>query len=87
MAEVPAVHKTHLDNLRAGKLPEQVDLSELDRTDSSALALLLEWQAYARARGRRIKFTYPPQSLEMLARLSQTDALLGWNDSNGPDQK
>lgn len=67
-----------------GTLPEQVDLSEVDRVDSAGLAFLLELQARAAANGKTIDFRFPPASLKVLARLSQVEGLLGWTVSDEP---
>ena len=67
-----------------GALPEQVDLSEVERVDSAGLAFLLELQARAAASGRTIDFRFPPTSLQVLARLSQVEGLLGWTASDDP---
>lgn len=79
MAEVPDIHRSSQNAFRSGQFPDRIDLAGLRRTDSSGLALLLEWQAQARAHGRQIEFTNPPQSLLVLARLSQAGQLLGWD--------
>ncbi len=76
---VPAVHAASRVACRLGRLPECIDLSELQQVDSAGLALLLEWQAQARAAGRQIEFANPPESLRVLAELSQADTLLGWS--------
>ncbi|MFU8831848.1 MAG: STAS domain-containing protein [Wenzhouxiangella sp.] len=85
MQEVPAVYQKSLADRKAGPLPDQVDLAGLERTDSSALALLLEWQSWARAQGQQIEFANPPESLQILAGLSQTGDLLGW--TSGEEQQ
>lgn len=85
MQEVPAVYRKSLADRKSGQLPDQIDLAGLERTDSSALALLLEWQSWAREKGRRIEFLNPPESLQILAGLSQTGDLLGW--TSGEEQQ
>ncbi len=87
MAEVPEVYRASQAQFGEDNIPERIDLSGVKRSDSSALALLVDWQARARARGRRIEFANPPQSLLVLARLSESDRLLGWNTANGEDQQ
>ncbi len=67
-----------------GALPEQIDLSDIERVDSAGLSLLLELQARAAASGRTIDFRFPPTSLKVLARLSQVEELLGWDHSDQP---
>ncbi len=59
-------------------LPEVIDLAEVTSTDSSALALLLEWRSWAEQSGATIRFVNIPRSLCILASLSQIEGLLGW---------
>ncbi len=54
----------------------EVDLSAVERADSGALALLIDWLAWARAAGREMKFTALPAALLALARLSDVEDLL-----------
>jgi len=60
--------------------PEAVSLAGVDSGDSSALALLLEWQARARRSGNRIRFEQPPENLRVIARLTGVAPLLGWSE-------
>lgn len=62
----------------ATSLPAEVDLANVDRTDSSALAMLLECRALALEHGQDMVFHNPPQTLQIIARLTQVDELLGW---------
>lgn len=78
--EVAAVHKRHGGLLAGDAAPAAVDLSAVESADSSALALLLEWQALARRQGRRLEFRSPPESLRVIARLTGVDGLLGWRE-------
>ena len=72
--------------LASGKLPASIDLGQITQSDSATLALLLEWQAHARARGKQLEFTNPPESLLVLAGLSNVQTLLGWEPADtGPD--
>ncbi len=59
--------------------PTIIDLATVQKSDSSALALLLEWQSRARQAGREIIFRNPPDTLKVLASLSQVETLLGWS--------
>lgn len=76
--EVPARYAESLAWRRTGSLPAAVDLAGVGRTDASFLALLLEWQAWARARGTAIEFRNPPAALRTFASLSAVSELLGW---------
>jgi len=53
-----------------------VDLAGVDRSDSSGLALLLEWQAMANRQNRKLRFSNSPANLLMLAKLCEADSLL-----------
>jgi len=77
--EVPSVYGGHLDWQQDGP-PEVVDLAGLEASDSSAVALLLEWLSWARAAGRDVRFENPPEALRTIAGLSQVDTILGWKD-------
>lgn len=75
--EVPGVYRTSLGWRKAG-LPAVVDLANVEQADSSAVALLLEWLSWARAAGRPLTFANPPESLRIMAALSEVDTLLDW---------
>lgn len=77
--EVPAVYREHQHWKTAG-LPGSIDLSGLEASDSSAVALLLEWMSWARELDSEVRFENPPEALRTIAGLSQVDKLLGWND-------
>ena len=55
---------------------ETVDLDGVSTADSAGLALLLEWQARQRKRGRELAITNAPDNLLRLARLSEAIDLL-----------
>ncbi|MFZ5653719.1 MAG: STAS domain-containing protein [Pseudomonadota bacterium] len=76
--EVPAQYAESLAWQRAGSVPAAIDLAGVRRTDSSFLALLLEWQSWARALGTAIEFRNPPAALRTFADLSAVSELLGW---------
>lgn len=55
---------------------EVVDLAGVSGADSAGLALLLEWQARQRKRGRKLTITNAPDNLLRLAKLCEAiDAL------------
>ncbi|MDX1460247.1 MAG: STAS domain-containing protein [Xanthomonadales bacterium] len=56
---------------------DTIDLSEVSNVDSAGLALLLEWQARANARDRRLRITGAPDDLLRLASLCEATELLG----------
>ena len=71
--EVPQVFAQTL-HWKTGTLPSRIDLASLNKADSSAVALLLEWQSWATAQGQRIEFLNPPDTLRTIAGLSQVDS-------------
>ena len=46
-----------------------IDLSEVSEVDSSAVALLLEWQRDAKRLGKHVTFVHLPENLASLAEL------------------
>ena len=52
-----------------------IDLSAVTGSDSSGLALLIEWLSVARGAGRTLRYENMPTQLHQLARLSDVDAL------------
>lgn len=55
---------------------KQLDLSAVERVDSSGLALLLEWQASAKKRGALLQILHAPADLVSLAKLCEAEELL-----------
>ncbi len=60
----------------AGKDDLEINLGAVARVDSSSLALLIDWLAWARAAGRAMRFTALPAAMLALARLSDVEPLL-----------
>ena len=54
----------------------EVDLSEVTRTDSAGLALLLEWITWANHTVREIRFRDIPSRVGAIARVTEVDDLL-----------
>ena len=54
----------------------EINLGAVARVDSSSLALLIDWLAWARAAGRAMRFTALPAAMLALARLSDVEPLL-----------
>jgi len=77
--EVPGVYHDHLDWKHDGP-PAAIDLSGLEATDSSAVALMLEWLSWARKAGKSLELQNPPDSLHTIAGLSQVEDILGWKN-------
>lgn len=53
-----------------------IDLSGVTASDSSGLALLIEWLSVARAAGKELRYEHLPTQLQQLARLSEVEELL-----------
>ncbi|MFP4209303.1 MAG: lipid asymmetry maintenance protein MlaB [Wenzhouxiangella sp.] len=77
--QVPELYRQSLAWRRQG-LPSLIDLAAVERADTSALALLLEWRCWAEQNGTEIRFINVPRALCVLASLSQIGPLLGWRE-------
>ena len=53
-----------------------IDLAGVKDSDSSGLALLIEWMSVAKAAGRSLRYENMPVQLHQLARLSDVEELL-----------
>ncbi len=53
-----------------------IDLSGVTGSDSSGLALLIEWLSVAKAAGHPLRYENMPVQLHQLARLSEVEELL-----------
>lgn len=73
---VPCLHKLAQKYAKLEQLPDIIDLTDVQQADSSALALLLEWQAWANGREHQFKFVNVPASLFALAQVMGVDQLL-----------
>ena len=72
----PQLYREFESHLRGEGTELIIDLGQVDRADSSGLALLLEWQAMARRLNRTLHITNAPQNLLSLAKLCEADMLL-----------
>ena len=72
---VPGVYQDAKALLNAGI--RTIDLEGVSTVDSSGLALMLEWQSEATARGSQLSFINAPSDLLRLAALSDSTGLLG----------
>ena len=55
----------------------QIDLSEVSRTDSAGLALLVQWLREAAGRGGSVRFSNLPSQLLAIADASNLERLIG----------
>jgi ABC-type transporter Mla MlaB component len=76
LATVTGLRSTGLRAFARGQGAIEVDLSGVKRADSGALALLVDWLAWAQAAHRALKYSAPPPALLALARLSDVSELL-----------
>lgn len=83
--EVPGLHAESRAQREREGLPSEIDLGAVEATDSSALALLLEWLSWARQSRGELAFLDPPASLRVIAELSDAHTLLGWTESERED--
>ena len=75
--EISAVLRTVHEALDgAGSEPLQIDASAVQELDTSAVALLLQAERLAAARGRRVELLGLPDKLCALARLYGVESLL-----------
>ena len=77
---VPALYQRMLDSEARDT---EVDLSDLERGDSAALALLLEWQSRLQANGATLTVRHAPAHLRQLAELCEATGLLGLEHPGG----
>jgi len=75
VTNVMSVYRKSLACLR--QCPEwQFDFSQLQSTDSSGLALIIEWIKYAKQCRKPIRFTALPQELLSIAKAAGLDNLI-----------
>jgi len=73
---VPALFRDLEERVQREAAVERIDLAGVTAADSAGLALLLEWQARARANGSSLAVRNAPGALLRLARLCEADELL-----------
>jgi len=54
----------------------EIDCQGVTACDSAGLAVMLDWLAAARTRGRTLRFAHVPQGLATLARISEVSELI-----------
>jgi phospholipid transport system transporter-binding protein len=74
-------------------LPEvEIDLRQVEKADSSGLALMFEWMAWAEERKAKLSFIEVPEAIHAIANLCQTESLLSGyivptsSSSDSPEQ-
>jgi phospholipid transport system transporter-binding protein len=67
------------DAIRSGRAAV-IDLAAVKGSDSSGLALLIEWLSVAKDAERTLRYENVPSQLNQLARLSDVDPLLTGTD-------
>jgi phospholipid transport system transporter-binding protein len=72
---VSALLATGTDAILTGRAAV-IDLGAVTASDSSGLALLIEWLSIAKQAGQPLKYENIPRQLVQLARLSEVDALI-----------
>ena len=75
-ATVPCLSKLAQRFAQHASLPTVIDLKQVSQADSSALALLLEWQAWAKHKQHHFTLVNVPASLLALGRVMGVDQLL-----------
>jgi phospholipid transport system transporter-binding protein len=72
---VSALLTVGVETINGARAPV-IDLGSVTASDSSGLALLIEWLSVAKAAGRILRFENIPSQLQQLARLSEVEELL-----------
>ncbi len=67
--------------LLAGQAQAEVDLAGVVHSDSSALAMLVDWAGQAKQHGARVRFSNIPEQLLAIAHLSAVDHVLQVSES------
>ena len=62
--------------LFAAAVPLSVDLREVNRSDSSGVALLVDWLRQAREQGRELRFVNIPSQMRAIIQVADLDELL-----------
>jgi phospholipid transport system transporter-binding protein len=68
----------------AGGQAAVIDLKDVVASDSSGLALLIEWLSAAKSAKRTLRYENVPSQLQQLARLSEVEELLKPAKTPGP---
>jgi phospholipid transport system transporter-binding protein len=72
---VSALLPVGVEAIKGGRA-DVIDLAGVTASDSSGLALLVEWLSVAKAAARTVKYENIPSQLQQLARLSEVEELL-----------
>lgn len=54
----------------------EIDLAEVERTDSAGVALLIDWTRQARGRGGRLRLCHVPEQMLAIVRASGAGSVL-----------
>ncbi len=74
---VLSIYQSGLDYLAQYTLPElEIDLSQVEKSDSSGLSMLLGWMRVAKQKNIHLHFTHVPRYLLDVARLCGVDGIL-----------
>jgi phospholipid transport system transporter-binding protein len=73
---VPALYELAQQFMQLQPIPKFIDLAQVQQADSSALALLLEWQAWAKQQKHQFVLCNTPENLHALGRVMGVDQLL-----------
>ncbi len=58
------------------QIPARIDLADVERSDSSGVALLVDWLGQARADGQAIEFVNVPAQMQAIIQIADLDELL-----------
>ena len=65
--------------------PLHIDLAGVKRSDSSGVALLVEWLRQARVRSRDLRFANMPPQMQAIVRVADLDQVLRVDPVDGHD--
>jgi phospholipid transport system transporter-binding protein len=63
--------------------PLHIDLAGVKRSDSSGVALLVEWLRQARVRNQHLRFTNMPPQMQAIVRVADLDQVLHVDQVDG----
>jgi len=78
---VPDLLETFCERAAEAKGDLTLDLSGITRIDSAGLSLLIEMMRRQRVMGYQVRLIHPPGQLYAMARFSQLDTFLGFEDT------
>ncbi|MBB71550.1 MAG: anti-anti-sigma factor [Legionellales bacterium] len=79
-ATVPGIHRAGCDKL-AEHAQVTIDLSDVNYSDSSGLALLAEWVRFASSKNKTLVYHNMPEQMRAIAKVTGIERVLPINDA------